>query len=587
MVDLTVKRNGSVIRKFQEKCFFSCVEESKHSVPEFNINVFNTNFLDKKYCNLLTEYHYEDIKEFPLKRKKGLASYLPLLPLGSIRSSFREGNTPLIKAKKYSEKVEIPKLYVKDEGKNPTGTFKDRKSVINVNVALDLRIRHIYSVTSGNAGISLSFYSNPNGIETTHFLINPKRDLILEERFIKLAGGMVERGISKNMKKIFEFGTIPGEDKWNCTPGFDPIGVEGYKVISWEIWDQLGGKTPDVIFVPVGSGGGLYGIHKGFRDLKMLELIDRLPKIFAVQPAESPIVSRALGTKTNRFELEDDDNLNYSVADHLVASFMPSLPLVISALEQSNGQVITVDNEDVQTALRNIMKTEGLIPEPSAATVFAAIEKTKEELLGKSSVAVLTGNGLKYVEEIAHILEVREDSIKPLEYERLLRDDRKVRIIEADKSRIQDILTIQHEMVDEGKYTMFLHKISYEEEIDFFNRLKDNEKIFVAKLNGATIGYCIIVNYMKQIGSSSHIAEIGTFVRKEHREKGLGNHFVSILSEFAKQRGYEKLILEVRASNTRAINLYKQHGFASKYSFKDYYRNGDVNDDRIIMEKET
>lgn len=367
------ERKEKLIDEYRKKCYFSCVESEK--TKNFDVNIFNCTQAEYKYCNLFTDYHFEEIKSFPLQQEKGLKKYLDLLPLKRMSFSYGEGSTPLRKAVNYGKKNKLSDLFVKDEGHNPTGSFKDRKSVINVNVALDLGIEEVYSITSGNAGISLSFYCCPNRIKSVHFLINPKRELVLEERFIELSGGKVKRDIA-GIREMLRFG--PKDKRWNCTPGFDPIGVEGYKTISWEIWEQLEKTVPDVVVVPVGSGGGLFGVYKGFADLKNLSLTDKIPEIWSVEPSECPIVTSALETNNARFELENGSSFTY--ADHLMLNFKPSLPLVLNALNETRGHAINVSNLEIKKALKDIIKTEGLIPEPSSATVFAGIEKNREYL---------------------------------------------------------------------------------------------------------------------------------------------------------------------------------------------------------------
>ncbi len=279
------------------------------------------------------------------------------------RTSLGEGDTPLRLLNGWGFK----NLWVKDEGKNPTGSFKDRESVLSVAKALEEGVKELYIVSSGNAAISVAAYARKAQIKCTAYI--PKKTSESKKRLIKQQQVKLveaEGDYETIYRQVLNL-NLKGK---NVTAGVDPYRVEGNKAIALEIWEQLG--IPDAIVVPCGNGGLLAGIWRGFWELKKMEKINVVPRMIAVQVAGAAPLKLAfeLGKKWVKL-----DKVTDSIAEGIVARESYCAPKAIQALKDSGGGIIEVAEAEIIKAFLKVNAGWGISSEPTAAAAFAAIPK--------------------------------------------------------------------------------------------------------------------------------------------------------------------------------------------------------------------
>ena len=353
---------------------------------------------DKYYEFSDITYDYGGISEFPLSGKKGMERFLPLLPVEKIHSKIEGlGDTPLEKAEKFGREVGLENLWIKREDLNPTGCFKDRESAVTISAAIEKGHKSVYIVSSGNAALSTAKFANEAGIECVCFVpektTKDKQDLITKfSAKLELIPGFYE-----DVYRTVVDRNLPG---WNVTSGQNPYRIEGGKTMAYEIFEQLG-RVPDVIVIPSGNGGCLAATWKGFVELKKLGKISKLPKMVCVQMSGASPIKAAFEENKPYVILGDIED---SVAEGIIAQESYNSPQAVQALQESNGYIIEVNDAEVINALKTIINTEGIIPEPTAAATFAALYKLNEP---KDSlvVAVNTGDGKKMIDEINHLIQ--------------------------------------------------------------------------------------------------------------------------------------------------------------------------------------
>ncbi|MEK9208580.1 MAG: pyridoxal-phosphate dependent enzyme [Patescibacteria group bacterium] len=354
------------------------------------------NLNDKYYEFADVTYDYNHIGEFPVHGATGLEKYLPLLPVEKLSASFGgiEGNTPTVILENLGKNLGFDFLYAKLEDQNPTGCFKDRESAVVISAAKNKGLKEVNIASSGNAALSTAAYSQRVGISCTCYV--PEKTSKEKIILMKLFGAKVVKipGFYEDVYKHLVDLNPPG---WNVTSGQNELRTEGDKTIAFELWEQLG--VPDVILVPSGNGGCLAGIWKGFKELKELNKIENLPKMVAVQVENAAPLKTAL-IKNKPYVILD--SINDSVAEGIVALESYCSPHAVAAIKKSGGYVIEVSDSEIIYALKNIIKLESLVPEPTTAAVYAALPKLSEPANSKI-VCINTGSGLKFLDEIAKL----------------------------------------------------------------------------------------------------------------------------------------------------------------------------------------
>lgn len=347
-----------------------------------------------EYIEIL--YEYEKIKHLSIDKKKVILNNL--IPLKDMPVSLGEGNTPLLRIKNFSSICRENAVFIKNEGQNPTGSFKDRESSISIAKALELGYKKVYNVSSGNAALSSAVYANKAGLKFECFIPKntskaKKQMLFLYNSNLHIINGDYEDIYRKIVKN-------PLKNGLNITSGQNFFREEGDKKISYEIWEQIG--VPDIVIVPIGNGSLISSIHKGFMELKKIGLSKKIPKIIGVQIKNASPIKEAIKLKKDYAVL---DKIPESIAEGIIARESYCSPKVIRALKESNGEIIEISEKEIIMALKNIIKKESLTPEPTSAVVYAALNKFNIKILTNCNiVCIQTGNGIKNLEEIINII---------------------------------------------------------------------------------------------------------------------------------------------------------------------------------------
>lgn len=280
------------------------------------------------------------------------------------------------------------RLFLKDDGSNPTASFKDRASFLVSAAAKKFGIKDITLASTGNAGSSMAGIGAAAGQRVTLFL--PK-DAPAAKLVQALQYGATVHRVNGNYDMAYDLSLAFTEQKGgiNRNTAYNPLTIEGKKTVSLEVFKQLG-RVPDVVFVSVGDGCILSGVYKGFRDLKRLGLASFIPKIIGVQAETSDALSRAFtsGEFINR--------PTSTVADSICVDVPRNGVHALSQLKRFGGEMITVSDNQIIEAQAYLSSTAGLFSEPAGAAAFAGFQKIAAALdPGDTVVIMTTGNGLK------------------------------------------------------------------------------------------------------------------------------------------------------------------------------------------------
>jgi len=306
--------------------------------------------------------------------------------------SLGEGGTPLHKAGRLAKNVGLSGLFLKDETRNPTNSYRDRAAALLTSNAIDLKYDTLICATNGNLGASLAAYSAKAGL-ICHVIVPKLVDvgklaqMLVYDAVIEESGETVDDSIHK-AKVLAE------ESGWyQATAELNPLVIEAQKTISYEVYEKFG--VPDWFIVSMGSGGTIYSIWKGFKELEQLGITRTLPKMSGVQPEGcAPIVKASLEklSKPAKISKPSTHALAILMAEPLQSEF------AIKAIKESNGLALTVSDTEILTAELQIAKLEGMFAEPASSATIAALKKLVDE--GKiakddSVVCLITGSGLK------------------------------------------------------------------------------------------------------------------------------------------------------------------------------------------------
>jgi len=309
--------------------------------------------------------------------------YAAMLPVER-RFTLGEGLTPLV-----SVPIDGMKVYAKLEYLNPTGSYKDRGTVTMMNHLLAYGVQAVVEDSSGNAGASVAAYSTASGIYARIFV--PQTAAASKKALIARFGGeLVEVPGPQHAKT--EACVEAAKTTTYASHAWSPYFILGQTTVAWEVWEQMRWRVPDVILSPVGHGGLFLGFTRGFQALYEAGLIDRVPRMIAVQSAGCDPVVRAWETGA---EVPPHVTPTPTVADGIIVETPVRGKEVMRAIRESNGAAIRVENEailDAQTRLA----WHGLMVEPTSAAAAAALPEVRRLLGDEVEIVMpLTGNGLK------------------------------------------------------------------------------------------------------------------------------------------------------------------------------------------------
>ena len=347
------------------------------------------------------------------------ADFLPLKKYDP-SLSLSVGGTPLLRLGNVIDQFGLPEVFAKNETANPTASFKDRGTVIAVQKALELGIKKIGTISTGNMAGSTAAYAAKAGLPCLVFVKeDTPQDKILAAAVYGAMIIKVQGDYGGLFRKSFEIGRRRGIAFMNSV---DPFRIEGYKVTSYEIFEQLGApafraKTPVMVLVPVSAAGHLIGLIRGFRDLRDLGLISKLPVLIGVQASGCAPISRAFRRGSDRVERFPNP---HTIAHAISNPTPPGGELALRLLREFGGFMMDVSEPEILRAHALMASREGIFCDPASATPLAAVLKLKRRrhiLLGARAVLIVTGSGLKAMEAILDPsrLDIRTASLETLD----------------------------------------------------------------------------------------------------------------------------------------------------------------------------
>ncbi len=341
------------------------------------------------------------------RRPAGLWRYHELLPVAdpALRIDLGAGGTRLARLTRLAEARESKAIYMKVEGSNPTGSFKDRPIGVAASVALEHGARGLACLTSGNIGSAMAAVAAKAGVTSLVFLLGSaalagQNAPINVEKYVQISayGSRVITPIGDLGQLYALADRIETELGWSFMHNWQAYQSDGDKTTAFEICEQLGWKAPAAVFVPSGTGTNLFGIWQGFTIFKELGFIDTLPRIFAVQPegAASLQVAWEARQEIPALLAEIEPNVAPPIS-HRVSGYH-----AYEAILKSGGGAVAVSDADMLLALKDLAAFEGIYCEAASAAALAGIRRalargllTEEEARGHAVVGILTSHGLK------------------------------------------------------------------------------------------------------------------------------------------------------------------------------------------------
>ncbi len=348
-----------------------------------------------KKCSGLLEIKFElSAGDFDLKKARkqrlNLWRYAELIP-AKRNVSLNEGGTPLYECKNLSEELKV-KLFVKNEGANPTGSFKDRGMTVGVSKAIEFGKKITTCASTGNTSASLAAYSARGNLKCVVFIPSGKiaygklaQALIFGAKVISIEGNF-----DKALEIVFKISDGEGIYLLNS---INPYRLEGQKTLGFEIFDELN-YTPDRVILPVGNAGNISAIWKGFKEFYEMGIASEKPKMTGIQAEKAmPIVNMF----KNKGDFVPEKNPE-TIATAIRIGNPVSWKKAINAVYESNGYMESVSDEEILKAQKLLARKEGIFVEPASASSIAGLLKLIDEGIidkGEEVVCITTGNGLK------------------------------------------------------------------------------------------------------------------------------------------------------------------------------------------------
>ena len=357
-----------------------------------------------KRCGDLLEVRYDyDLLEAKLRKSDwqslplSVWRYRDLMPIRDPTKivSLNEGGTGLHSCQHLVNLLGVKQLCVKNEGENPTGSFKDRGMTVGITKAVELNMKTVICASTGNTSAALAAYAAKAGLQCIVLIPSGKiaygklaQAMVYGAKVVQIRGNFDQAlkmvlGLSEKHREVYLLNSI------------NPYRLEGQKTLAYEICDQLNRKPPDRVVLPVGNAGNISAIWKGFTEFHKLGLIDKLPKMTGIQAEGAAPIARAI--KNGKDEIIPIDKPE-TVATAIRIGAPVSWKKAIRAIRESGGTAETVTDEEILEAQKMLARSEGLFVEPASASSIAGLKKLieagkidKDEVV----VCVTTGHGLK------------------------------------------------------------------------------------------------------------------------------------------------------------------------------------------------
>ncbi|MCW4046005.1 MAG: threonine synthase [Candidatus Bathyarchaeota archaeon] len=309
--------------------------------------------------------------------------------------SLNEGGTGLHRCRRLGEKLGLKQLYVKNEGENPTGSFKDRGMTVGVTKAVELGVKAVICASTGNTSASLAAYAAKAGLQCAVLIPSGKiaygklaQAMIYGAKVLQVRGNF-DQALDIVLELSEKHGSI------YLLNSINPFRIEGQKSLGYEICDQLNGEAPDRIVVPVGNAGNISAIWKGCREFHDLGLVKEVPMMTGIQAAGSAPIAQAIKTGSATIV---PVNKPETVATAIRIGAPVSWKKALNAIRESHGTAETVTDDEILSAQKLLARVEGLFVEPASASSIAGLIKLVDSgTIDKDErvVCVTTGHGLK------------------------------------------------------------------------------------------------------------------------------------------------------------------------------------------------
>jgi threonine synthase len=380
--------------------------------------------------NLDVEYDYDVVRsnlDLEGQTRRDMWRYKAMMPIdsGAPVPPLSVGGTPLYQLDALAKELGVDGLWVKDDGRNPTASLKDRASAMLVAKAVYDKRDIITTASTGNAAAALAGLAASVGLPAVIFVPATAPEAKVTQLLVYGAHVMLVEGSYGDAYNLTL--DVTKEYGWYCrNTGYNPYTVEGKKTVSYEICENLSGtpgkfEATDAIFVSVGDGNIISGVHKGLRDLYALGLIDKVPRLMGVQAEGSAAMAKAWADGIDAVDMQPV--AAQTVADSISADLPSDRVKAMNAVRETDGAYVTVSDDEILAAIPTLARTSGVFAEPAGAAAYAGLLKAvADRQVGASDrvVVLVTGNGLKDVASArkavgeAYKVEPRLESVKPI-----------------------------------------------------------------------------------------------------------------------------------------------------------------------------
>ncbi|OEU64593.1 MAG: threonine synthase [Desulfuromonadales bacterium C00003094] len=381
------------------KCQLQCIECRATYDPDEIIYLCPS-------CGGLLEVVYDlssiDIDFHTSGECRSVWKYRSLLPVERDPVTICEGGTPLYRIGRLAKDMGAREMFVKHEGLNPTGSFKDRGMTVGVTRAIELGMKTVACASTGNTSASLSIYAAKAGIPSVVLL--PGGKVALGKVAQALIHGAKVLNIRGNFDQALQLvREVCDEYGFYLLNSINPFRLEGQKTIAFEIADELGWEVPDRIILPVGNAGNISAIYKGFRELRECGITDTVPKMTGIQAEGSRPVVDAIDRGLDRIEPEPNPE---TIATAIRIGDPVNAAKALRAVRESGGLAISVTDDEIIQAQRDLASLEGIGVEPASAASVAGMRKLLAEGAIDSDeriVCITTGHLLKDPTEVVDV----------------------------------------------------------------------------------------------------------------------------------------------------------------------------------------
>ena len=378
------------------KCLICGEEYSPDEVEYVCPKHGNEGILDVRYDYELIGQNFSQ-NQLRQSQDDTIWRYKPLLPVNPAAPvpPLKVGWTPLYETPRLAAGLGLKHVWIKDDGRQPTASFKDRASAVAVVKAQEKGAKIVTTASTGNAAAALSGLSA--SVRQANVIFVPESappakiaQLLVFGSTVLLVKGTYDDAFELCLEAAAEYGW------YNRNTAYNPYMTEGKKTASYEICEQLNWQAPDVIFVSVGDGCIIGGLHKGLKDLLALGWIEQMPRLIGVQAEGSSFMFQAWESGEDVLTKAPIDA--QTVADSISAGLPRDRLKAMAAVKETDGAYISVTDEEILAAIPAMARGSGVFGEPAGATAYAGLVKAVDKglVLASDRIVVLnTGNGLK------------------------------------------------------------------------------------------------------------------------------------------------------------------------------------------------